>query len=552
MIQTVYVYSVILNSESFTDCFSTLSYIHGDALSSTLTLHLLPFESLTLITDQNMCKNYLIGKIIQVFIHYDDISFPLSASTPAYFPYVYNVEQIVTFQLTPVDYAHIYSKQDAMYELWYDINLVKVNNSIDRIEHTIHNGTGCFSYIQLIYTLHGDMQIISTPNDCFVDFSTVQIIFQYHWDGVNKQIQIQPCTQYCDANEFQTTSSQFNAINVYKVSYSAQVEEFYQAFIKNRLLTIQLALEFDQNGVKTKIIEDINDKYATDTWGCSAQDQANDTYWGLHLYTVLNPDGLFVQIRDTLQNKMKCATPNVVKVKLDHYMKQDNIVKRDQMTVDIDTYNEQVGLQFELTPEYTYFRDHVFLNDSTFSLIIASFMDANDNILYEICQFGKTYLGCVAKQYMEIFKDKMCVTNIFENRPDCRQQGQDANQRNHISIYYKEAGIFYLLGYFNFLDAVVYADYSQKLCFTCDLVDNTFIYALPTCKQNFDEVYTKIKLTGSTVGFFYCNNFDTFQSLNLITRFSMNTLPLILASTAVFIVIVVITSIMLFQQFATN
>ncbi|CAL5997259.1 Conserved_hypothetical protein [Hexamita inflata] len=88
-----------------TDCYSTKSYLRGNPATLQLVLHLLPFESIALVTDGNMCQSYLPGKNVNVKLHYEDISFPASG-VPITFKYAYNVEQTVVFQLSQADYDH--------------------------------------------------------------------------------------------------------------------------------------------------------------------------------------------------------------------------------------------------------------------------------------------------------------------------------------------------------------------------------------------------------------------------------------------------------------
>ncbi|CAL5972084.1 Conserved_hypothetical protein [Hexamita inflata] len=528
MIQTLYVYSVQLNSQSFVDCFSTQSYIHGDTLANILTLKLIPFESLDLIKDQNMCLNYLVGKIIQVFLHYDDLTFPTTAQ-PAFFQYVYNVEQDVVFQLTQSEYTHIINKQDAMYELWYDINLVMMNNSVDRIEHTVHNGTGCFNYIKFAYTPNGDAQIISTPNDCYVDFSSLQVYLEYNLNSINYQIPIQPCASNCDPDQYQVSSTNFSQILSYNIQYSQQLQTFYNAFYDYRLIMMTLVLQFTQNGINTYVRQDIQDKWANDVWSCMPNDQANATYWGLYLYTLLNPDGLFIQIRDTLQNIFKCDTSATHHVVLDHYMMEGNVVNHQKQTIDIYTFSQAVGIQFEPNTEYLDFRTNVFVNTSTMSLIVLSFCAEDGTILYEISQYGVVYLGCLAKEILHVYESSFCVDLFVEDIHGCKQQLQHSNERNHASLFYVQHTNFHFLGFFNFNDAMNYSNHKLQIQFDCDHFDPTLDSEGGTCEKNLQILKEKFK-SNAKIGFFYDNNFDIVQSSAFVLEFKLNLVPFIAVS----------------------
>ncbi|CAL6010024.1 Hypothetical_protein [Hexamita inflata] len=153
----------------------------------------------------------------------------------------------------------------------------------------------------------------------------------------------------------------------------------------------------------------IQDKRANDVWSCMPNDQANATYWGLYLYTLLNPDGLFIQIRDTLQNIFKCDTSATHHVVLDHYMMEGNVVNRQKQTIDMYTFSQAVGIQFESNAEYLDFRTNVFVNTSTMSLIVLSFCAEDGTILYEISQYGIAYLGCLANEILHMYDSSFCV-----------------------------------------------------------------------------------------------------------------------------------------------
>ncbi|CAL6002773.1 Conserved_hypothetical protein [Hexamita inflata] len=136
---------------------------------------------------------YLPGKTVVAQLHYDDISFPKPGQYEVNFVYRFNSEIVVTFQLSDSDYSHIIDKHSAMYELWYDVNLVKVNNSINTIEHVKCNGTNCLKEISLKYTIYEDLDIVVAPDSCNIDFThSVSIYLNYEVDNQNQQIQIQP------------------------------------------------------------------------------------------------------------------------------------------------------------------------------------------------------------------------------------------------------------------------------------------------------------------------------------------------------------------------
>ncbi|CAL6098966.1 Conserved_hypothetical protein [Hexamita inflata] len=214
---------------------------------------------------------------------------------------------------------------------------------------------------------------------------------------------------------------------------------------------------------------------------------------------LLTPSGLYVQIRDTLVNELKCDTSSAVNVRLDHYMfqkEQQNVFYRQQQTLPIEDYNNRVGIEFASDGEYQNFRKNQFVNDTTFSLIVLSFLDADGNILYEVSQYGKAYLGCIAQQTLKIYDSQMCVTITFEDDAGCRKQYQDPTLRNHISLFYTHQRQFKFLGFYNFVQEVNYSNYKTTICFTCDQYDPTYqdMYEGKTCSENFSLMTAKLKL----------------------------------------------------------
>ncbi|CAL6082287.1 Conserved_hypothetical protein [Hexamita inflata] len=526
-------------SSSFSDCFSAKSFIQGNTLTKQINLHLIPFERLQQITSENLCKMYLPGKIVVAQLHYDDISFPKLGQDEINFIYQFNKEIVVTFQLTDPDYNHVIEKQNVMYELWYDVNLVKVNNSINTIEHVKYNGTNCLKDISLKYTIYDDIDIIVTPNSCNIDFThSVNIYLNYVVENVNKQIQIPPCSTNCVDGQYNSSSLSFKDITIYRIKKTqaaTELQEFYNYYVDNRMISISLTINFLTNGVQTILQQPINNKVSVDTWNCVAVDPPTSSYWGMYLYTILTANGLFVQIRDTLVNKLKCDTSSAVNVRLDHYMfqkEQQNQFYRQQQMLLIEDYNNKVGIQFESNHIYSNYRQNIFMNDTTYSLIILSFLDSNDNILYEISQYGKAYLGCISQQTLKLYNSQMCATIIFEDDPGCRLQYQDSTLRNHISLFYTHDHQFKFLGFYNFVQEVNYSHYETTICFTCDQYDPTYqdMYEGKTCIENFQLMSTQLKLlSGSQTGFYYCNNFEINPSVEVLVMYNNTWVPFYIA-----------------------
>ncbi|CAL5986640.1 Conserved_hypothetical protein [Hexamita inflata] len=521
--------------QTFKTCFSPRSFLRGNAQTNTLTLNLLPFDHIDQINDYNQCKTALDKMNVLAYLHFDAISFPRVGDPSVYFKYKFNVPIEVEFKVSDSDYNLVIDKGFAVFELRYDISYVIVNGSVAVVEHTKYNGTGCFSDISMSYTVYGDIDIIATPNNCLVDFTAaVQVSFDYTSGNQNYPIPIYPCTSGCQEGEYNATSLNFQDITIYRVkktvALTSKFADFYKAYIDNRMIKLSLNIKFNTNGVQTTIKQFISNKIAVDTWNCVAVDPPTDTYWGMHLYTVLNPQGLFVQVRDTLVNQLKCDTSSATKIRLDHYMFQTGVMYRQNKTMTILEYNKNVGIEFSSDTVYTKFRDTTYKNDTTYSLIVLSFLDDTDTILYEVSQYGKAYMGCVAKQRLQVYPSKMCATITFESRADCRQQYQDATARNHISLYYTQDADFSFIGFFNFALPVNYSYINNQICFSCDATyDNTYadMYKGATCKENFSLMKSKIKkMQGSQVGFHYCNNFDLFPSALVVAEYNNTWLPL--------------------------
>ncbi|CAL5982604.1 Conserved_hypothetical protein [Hexamita inflata] len=376
----------------------------------------------------------------------------------------------------------------------------------------------------------------------------VQQIFQLSQYHQTTQQQAQYCTSSCQQGEYNITSLNFKTITIYRVkktvALTQKFSDFYKAFIDNRLIVISLNIQFDTNGVETTIKQTIDNKIAADTWNCVASDPSTDTYWGLHLYSLLNPFGLFVQVRDTLANKLKCDTSSAISVHLDHYMFDKQEIDRQQQTLTIEQFEQYVGIQFNATPAYNRFRDTIFVNDSSFSLIVLSFLDADEQILYEIIQYGKVYMGCMAKQELKVYSDKVCAIMTFESRADCRQQFADSTARNHISLFYTQNKQFYFIGFFNFVREINYSFPNYELCFTCDdqTYDTTYtdIYVGQSCIDNIILLKDKLRRKqGADAGFFYCNNFDNFASTQIATMYNGTWVPFSVSMALVLIVIVI-------------
>ncbi|CAL5984103.1 Conserved_hypothetical protein [Hexamita inflata] len=460
-----------------TDCYSTKSYLRGNPATLQLVLHLLPFESIVLVTDGNMCQSYLPGKNVNVKLHYEDISFP-SSGVPITFKYAYNVEQTVVFQLSQADYDHILDFQDAMYELWFDTNFVNVNNSIDTISHTKQNGTGCFQSLYMEYTIYSDIVFNVVPNICQVVFDgSLVVSLEYALNGALMEIVIEPCQSGCEPTEFQTASSDFSLIRKYKLKVTpgteAVMQIFYEQYVQNRLIDMHLKLVYNDNGIDSVIYKQIEDKRAVDTWGC----RANDYYFFQR--ATLNPSNLFVQFRLNQMNKMLCSTQAATSVLVDIYLISQNEV-RLQQNISLSVFNAQIGVEFSLTEQLKQIR----FNSSAMSLLVFSFVNG-DQILYEISVYKSIKFGCVRSALLQIYTNKICLRILYEQSEMCKSKTLSKTESNLLSVNIQNEES---LGLYNFQHEIKYSDVYSLHCFECAEYINSSVSRIPykgqTCAEN--------------------------------------------------------------------
>ncbi|CAL6000895.1 Conserved_hypothetical protein [Hexamita inflata] len=544
---------VVQDAQSFSECFSALSYIRGNTQTFQLDLHLVPFEELDKITSQNLCQIYLPGKDVVVKIHYNDVSFPKVGDPQVKFVYAYNTEIIVSFQLSQIDYNSIINKQNAMYELWYDINLIKVNNSVGNIQHTKYNGTGCFSAISMSYSIYGDIDILTTSNNCLINYGAgVTITLDYLSGTQNKQLPVYPCTAGCVEGEYNDTSTTFQDIKIYRAKktnvLASNFADFYASYIANRIMTISFNMRFDTNGIESTIMQLIDVKTPVDTWGCVANDPMTDTFYGTFLGLQVNPNGAFLQIRDAQKNILICDTSPASKVNVDIYMMQGTTIYKRNRTFTMFEFNEQVGVQFESDAEYQNFRDNILIFGETQTFLVVSYVDANDIILYEITNYLIAYTGCIAQEDIQIYDDKLCAIMKFENtRSDCVSRYQPGNSISHVSIYFIKDGIFQFLGQYNIPEPINYTAGDIKYCFNCDILDPVFTYAKSTCAENWALTKQMLKKTsGATkMGLIYASLFENYNSENIIAMYNSAWTPFIVTAVVCVVLICIAVPILM-------
>ncbi|CAL5999554.1 Conserved_hypothetical protein [Hexamita inflata] len=493
------IHLTIQNAQSFSECFSALSFIRGNAQTYQLNLHLVPFEDLNTITSQNLCSIYMPGKDVVVKIHYNDISFPLPGAPAVKFVYAYNVETIVTFQLTQADYNSIVDKQDAMYELWYDVNLIKVNNSVGNIQHTKYNGTGCFQKIRLNYTIYEDIDIIAVPNNCFVVMdANLAVSFVFAENGTNVKIPVLPCASGCEAGEYSTSSTAFSQVSIYRVKKTLANENlfarFYKAYVAYRLIPIQLQFEFDTNGINTVIQQPIQNKTTKDTYGCN-RTNANGVPYDPHLRicSTLNPGNMFIQFRDSLSNELQCDTLTATTVVYDDYIWDGKTTFRTQGTLSLEAMNNQIGVPIELDDQLRKLRNE-YVWKTTMSLVVFSYLDADGKILFELSTLRTCFIGCVVKGVLHVGKADTQLAIEYDNVSACTAQYIAPGDKNTLGIFYVEKGILHSVGFYRFNVIVDYTILFQTTLVSCtDFENNTAAYDAQTCSENQKIFKDKLK-----------------------------------------------------------
>ncbi|CAL6005766.1 Conserved_hypothetical protein [Hexamita inflata] len=527
-----------LIQQTFKNCFSPKSYISGNIQTNQLTLNLIPFDHIDQVLEYNQCKTALDKMNVQILLHFDGVSFPKVGQDDVSFTYIYNQLIKVVFTLTPADYTSIITKSTAMYELRYDLDYVIVNGSIKTIEHTKYNGTGCFKSIALSYTIYNDIDILVDPNNCDVNFATgVSIFYEFEKDGQNIAIPILPCSLNCIEGVYNGSTSLFNQVKTYRLRKTVLNQDlfsqFYESYVSNRLITISLNFEFTKSGVVQKISEFIKNKTAVDTWGCKTNDQPTASFYGLQLYSQLNKDGLLIQVRDVMKNKMLCSTGAATKVRVDHYMKQGDEIDRREFNTTLTDFNEMMGVSFASDAAYANFRSNIFIMNQTYSTIVVSYLDDSNTILYELTSYSLALIGCIDKQFLNVYdKDKICFNIQFEQSPACQVQYNPASGRNSLSVsYLNDEKIQTLIGYYDFQVPVNYSLFDQQICFNCQQYQTGMVQG--TCAENVKMVKTALKRHKVTVH--YINLYDQIQTENVIAQYSNIYVPLVVSAVSVFV-----------------
>ncbi|CAL6020347.1 Conserved_hypothetical protein [Hexamita inflata] len=527
---------------SFSDCFSPKSYMNGNELTNQLSLHLIPYESIDLITSENLCRSYLPGKVVVAQVHYDDITFPKALESQVKFKYVYNKEIDVTFQLSPADYLHITGKDHAMYELWYDVNLIKVNSSIGTIELTNYNGTNCFQKLELEYTIYGDMDIRVLPNSCAVKVDpSLQVYVEFQEGLVNSQIPIYPCTSDCDPAEFQLSQTDFGLTKLYRVKKTpateTQLASFYSHFIENRRIQISLNLKFDTNGIFTVVSRNFDNLIANDTYSCKKNDVQ------MAIFAVLNPSDVQIQFRHSMTNKLLCDIPGVVSVRAEMYLWDNNLSEYISDDFKIDEFNENIGVSFKNTHKSNILRNTFNANSKT--IIVISYLNATGQIIYELMVYkDHFYMACIKMATIHMYETENCIEYTFDNNPLCIGNKIYENDKNMLGLFYKENGLTHSLGVYKFRNTIDYSQLNQRLCFVCEQFFNDSVYAKPTCQEN--QQLTRLKLKTAELGFAIISKYEFIIFNQIVAEYRGVFAPLIV--TAASLVVVVATMIAFYSK----
>ncbi|CAL6092993.1 Conserved_hypothetical protein [Hexamita inflata] len=493
-------------SSSFSECFSAKSYLSGNSISYELTLNLLPFERLNLITEQNLCQMYLPGKTVVVQLHFDDISFP-TAGQEISFVYKFNESIKVSFKLSPTDYSHIYSKQNAMYELWYDVNLRRT----------------------CVVPLNSDSEVF----------------IEYQVNGSVEQIPFQPCTNDCDPDEYTDVSTSYDQIYIYNILYSNSnqdvISKFYSNFINDRRIPIYFVIKYRINGMISTITQRIYYYYAVDTLGCTV----DDNYF--FLCGTLNDHELYMQYRYSSLNKLNCDTLGATKVKIDIYIYDKLTSYRGNQILPLDEFNNNIGATFNTNKELTLLRNN-FNEYVTTATIVVSYLDDSDNIIWETIQVDRAYIGCISKATMHLYSNQTCISYQFDNNQICSSYYLGEQDFNSLGIFYQEKGVTHLLGYYLFHQAINYSISDQTMCFVCDDFVDSDTYAKKSCEEN--QFLTKQKLKTVTVGFGIISNYESILLKTVVSEYYGVFTPFIAVCGAVFIIVLII--VLSFLKFINN
>ena len=68
-----------------------------------------------------------------------------------------------------------------------------------------------------------------------------------------------------------------------------------------------------------------------------------------------------------------------------------------------------------------------------------SFLNADNQIVYELTDYYQTYLGCVKYVYLEYYGDKLCQRLVALNYPYCLRLHLNSTQWDFLRVIYNDS-----------------------------------------------------------------------------------------------------------------
>ncbi|CAL6029826.1 Hypothetical_protein [Hexamita inflata] len=260
------------------------------------------------------------------------------------------------------------------------------------------------------------------------------------------------------------------------------------------------------------------------------------------LASTLNPTNMFIQFRDSLENKMICDTLNATIVLVDDYIWDDKTFYRVQKAIAISEFNSQVGILFENTKELIQLRDDY--SDKSMSLTVISFADSAGSILWEISCLDIAYLGCISKATLHLFPSDICLDQYLSDHQQCVRQYLSPMNKNTLGVFYKDDSI-HQLGFYKFNYEINYSVLTHQFCFKCDYFVNGD-YELSSCEEN--QQLIKKKLKTEEIQFGIISKFESVVFSTIVSECVLSIFAVFAAISVVLTAIVVVFVVVLMQK----
>jgi len=108
-------------------------------------------------------------------------------------------------------------------------------------------------------------------------------------------------------------------------------------------------------------------------------------------------------------------------------------------------------------------------NEQPMSSMYISFINENDEIVYELTDYYNTYLGCMKYAYLEYYGDKLCQRMVALDYPSCLSLSIVAGPGSwdFLRILYNKDGNISYLGSFSLQINYSYTMYTNEICWDC-------------------------------------------------------------------------------------